>query len=59
MLYFLADSYILMGNFDSAKNTLAVLYQQYPNNQFAEVGEEAGGKNPAKIANLAGYDLSF
>lgn len=36
VLYFLTDSYIRMGDFDSAKNTLAVLYQQYPNNQFAE-----------------------
>ena len=36
VLYFLTDSYIRTGDFDSAKNTLAVLYQQYPNNQFAE-----------------------
>jgi outer membrane protein assembly factor BamD len=36
VLYFLTDSYIRMGDFDDAKNTLAVLYQQYPNNQFAE-----------------------
>lgn len=36
VLYYLTDSYIRLGKFDDAKNTLAVLYQQYPNNRFAE-----------------------
>jgi len=35
-LYYLADSYIRLGEFDSAKSTLAVLYQEHPNHEMAQ-----------------------
>ena len=35
-LYCLADSCINLKDYDSAKNALARLYQEYPNNRFAE-----------------------
>jgi outer membrane protein assembly factor BamD len=48
-LYCLADSYIKTGEFDSAKNTLSVLYQQYPNNRFAErAKDKLAGHIPVK-----------
>ncbi len=39
-LYLLADTYIKTKDFDAAKNTLSVLYQQYPNNRFAEKAKD-------------------
>jgi outer membrane protein assembly factor BamD len=35
-LYYLADSYIRLGEFDNAKSTLAVLYQEHPNDKMAQ-----------------------
>ncbi len=35
-LYYLADSYIRIGEFESAKNTLAVLYKEYPNHSMTQ-----------------------
>ena len=36
VLYCLADSCIRLKDYDTAKNTLARLYQDYPNNRFSE-----------------------
>jgi outer membrane protein assembly factor BamD len=48
-LYLLADSYLRLKDYDAAKNTLAVLYQEYPNNRFAlKAKEKLAEKIPAK-----------
>jgi len=36
VLYYLADSYERTGDFEAAKSTLSVLYQEYPNHRMAE-----------------------
>jgi outer membrane protein assembly factor BamD len=36
VLYMLADSYIRLDNMEDAKTVLSILYQEYPNNEYAE-----------------------
>jgi len=48
VMYALADTYITMGQFDDAKNTLAKLYQAYPNHTMAlKAKDKLSGKIPA------------
>ncbi len=39
-LYHLADSYINLGQFDKAKDTLAVLFQEHPNHRMADKAKD-------------------
>jgi len=47
-LYYLADSYIRLGNYEAAKNTLAILYKEHPNNKMAEEAKGLAEKIPAE-----------
>lgn len=48
-MYLLADCYIRLGDYEAAKNALAVLYQEYPNNRFAvRAKDKLALKIPAK-----------
>jgi len=49
ILYYMADSYIRLEDYESAKNTLAQLYKDYPNNKMSEKARDnLAEKIPAK-----------
>ena len=49
VLYRLTDAYIRLGNMEDAKTTLSILYQEYPNNEFAgKAKEDLAGKIEGK-----------
>ncbi|MHB8173558.1 MAG: tetratricopeptide repeat protein, partial [Nitrospirota bacterium] len=49
VLYYLTDSYIRLKDWNSAKDTLAMLYQGHPDNQYAKKAKEKlAGEIPAK-----------
>lgn len=48
-LYWLADSYIRLGEYDNAKNTLAILYKEHPNHRLtAKAQKKLAVKIPTK-----------